>query len=179
MTRPLHFENDQYIVHSFRPEDLERFAELAADVFLVLSDDHTLRYLPGKRLESQLEAEQYLRTQIINFHTGKNYLHFITDKQLGKVIGMIDVISPELAREHYRIEQYPYFIEFYLRSSATGCYLMTELLPVIVDQLLEGGIKKLGAVVNRENTAAKKVLKKARFFRRQPFDLLQDLYECN
>jgi len=40
---------------------------------------------------------------------------------------------------------------------------MNELLPAVVEQLLADGIGRIGAVVNRQNIAAKKVLKKARF----------------
>jgi RimJ/RimL family protein N-acetyltransferase len=68
-------------------------------------------------------------------------------------------------------------VEFYLGSFASGCYLMTELLPAVVEQLLEAGIGRIGAVVNRRNVAAKKVLKKARFKKKHAFDLEQDFYE--
>ncbi|MES2453920.1 MAG: GNAT family N-acetyltransferase [Bacteroidota bacterium] len=177
MISPIHFENDHFLIHSFRPSDLERFTGLANEVFCILSDDHTLHYLPAKRLQSLEEAEHFLRSMIINFHSGRNYLHFISDKRSGKVVGMIDLISPALAREHYQIDRYPFFIEFYLASFASGCYLMSELLPAVVDQLLNQGIESIGAVVNRQNTPAKKVLKKARFKRKQAFDVLQDFYE--
>lgn len=92
---------------------------------------------------------------------------------------MIDFIIPELAKEHYKISRYPFFIEFYLSSFASGCYLMTEILPIVTEQLTGQGIPRIGAVVNRKNTAAKKVLKKANFIRRSSFDLLQDLYEVS
>ena len=177
MILPIYFENDNFLVHSFRPEDLNRLSELAKEVFVILSDDHTLRYIPTKRLESVMEAEIFLQGMILNFHSGRNYLHFITDKLSGKVIGMIDLISPALAMEHYQIPRYPFFIEFYLGSFASGCYLMTELLPVVINQLLKQGIGSIGAVVNRGNTAAKKVLKKARFSRKYNFDAHQDFYE--
>ncbi|RZK82395.1 MAG: N-acetyltransferase [Pedobacter sp.] len=177
MISPICFENDKFIIHSFRPEDLKRFEELSAQVFSILSDDHTLKYIPGKRLQSQEQAVFWLRTMVINFHAGRNFLHFITDKVSGNVVGMIDIISPALAKEHYQIPKYPFFIEFYLSSFATGCYLMTEMLPVVVNQLLDQGIGTLAAVVNRSNTPAKKVLKKARFAKKQRFDALQDLYE--
>ena len=43
---------------------------------------------------------------------GRNYLHFNTDNSDGRVIGMIDLISPEVAGEHYHFDRSPYFIEF-------------------------------------------------------------------
>lgn len=177
MSYSIHYENADYLIHSFRPAELDRFDALSAEVFRILSDDHTLRYIPSKRMESVQETEFYLRTMVINFHTGKNLLHFITDKKSGQVVGMIDLISPEMAREHYRISEYPFFVEFYLGSFVSGCYLMTELLPAVVEQLLAGGIGRIGAVVNRRNIAAEKVLKKAKFKKKHAFDLEQDFYE--
>jgi RimJ/RimL family protein N-acetyltransferase len=177
MPYPIHFENDHHLIHGFRPMDMERLEVLSGEVFEILSDDHTLRFLPSKRMESIHETELFLRTMVINFHTGKNLLHFITDKKSGKVVGMIDLISPELAKEYYLIREYPFFVEFYLGSFASGCYLMTELLPVVIEQLLKGGIGRIAAVVNRKNIAATKVLKKARFKKKHVFDLEQDLYE--
>lgn len=158
MLKPISLENDKLLIHSFRPEDLERFGQLSHDIFSILSDDHTLKYIPGKRLHSLEEAEFFLKTMIINYHSGLNYIHFITDKKLNKVVGLVDLISPEVAMAHYKIDHYPFFIEFYLSGFASGCYIMTEILPVIVDNILEQGIPSIGAVVNRKNIAAKRVL---------------------
>ncbi|WP_421940574.1 hypothetical protein [Pedobacter sp.] len=73
--------------------------------------------------------------------------------------GMIDLISHKLAREYYRISDYPFFVEFCLGSFAIR-HLMTKLLPAVVEQLLEDVIGRIGAVVNRRKIAARKVLKK-------------------
>src|SRR5215217_3304553 len=177
MIHPLHFENDRYIIHTFLPSDLLRFDAIAEEIYTILSDDYTLRYIPAKRMTNRKQAVEFLQNMILNFHTGRNYLHFITDKRLGKIVGLVDLISPEMAMEHYQISRYPFFIEFYLGSFSSGCYLMTEILPVLVNQLLGQGIINLAAVVNRNNIAAKKVLKKASFIKKHPFDDFQDLYE--
>lgn len=87
------------------------------------------------------------------------------------------MISPEVAKEHYQLDEYPFFIEFYLGASATGCYVMTEILPPVVDSILGQGIPRIGAVINRQNIAAKKVLENVQFFYKAQFDVLQDLYE--
>src|SRR5690606_31955366 len=111
---------------------------------------------PAKRLNSIHEAELFLQTTTINYHCGRNYLHFITDKNLNKVIGMIDIISPETARDHYKIKNYPFFIEFYLGSFVSGQGIMTEILPILINTLHVQGINKIGAIVNRKNFAARK-----------------------
>ena len=177
MLKPIFLENDSLLIHPFRPEDLGRFEELSSDIFSILSDDQTLKFIPGKRLNNLQEAELFLQTMVMNYHSGHNYIHFITHKQLDKVIGIIDLISPEVARQHYQIDHYPFFIEFYLSGFASGCYIMTEILPQLIDNLSDQGISKIGAVVNRENIAARKVLEKANFRYQAKFDMLQDLYE--
>lgn len=177
MLKPIFFENDKLLIHPFRAEDLEKYDQLTTDIFSILSDEDTLKFIPEKRLHNLKEAQVFLNNTIINYHSGRNYLHFITDKQLGKVIGMIDLISPEVAMEYYKIEHYPYFIEFYLGSFASGCYIMTEILPPIVDNILTQGVASIGAVINRNNEAARRVLEKARFAYKAKFDGMQDLYE--
>ncbi|SFA41537.1 Protein N-acetyltransferase, RimJ/RimL family [Pedobacter suwonensis] len=177
MIKPLHYETEHLLIHPFRPEELEKFEKLAIDIFEILSDEQTLTYIPQKRLHNLQEAELFLQTMVMNYHAGLNFLHFISDKNQDKVIGLIDLISPKVARQHYRIDIYPFFIEFYLGASATGCYIMTEILPPVIDNLLSQGITSIGAVVNRSNTAARKVLEKAQFSYKAPFDVLQDLYE--
>jgi RimJ/RimL family protein N-acetyltransferase len=177
MLKPIFLENDTLLIHPFRPEDLGRFEDLSSDIYSILSDDQTLKFIPGKRLNSLQEAELFLQTMVMNYHSGHNYIHFITHKQLGKVIGIIDLISPEVARQHYQMDHYPFFIEFYLSGFASGCYIMTEILPQLIDNLSDQGISKIGTVVNRKNIAARKVLEKANFRYKAKFDMLQDLYE--
>lgn len=177
MLKPINFENDKLLIHPFRPEDLSRFEELTKDIFDILSDDQTLKFIPGKRLNNLQEAEIFLQTAIVNYHTGRNYIHFINHKELDKVIGIIDLISPEVVKDHYNMDHYPFFIEFYLSGFASGCYIMSEILPVLIELILDQGIDKIGAVVNRKNIAAKKVLEYANFNYKAPFDIVQDLYE--
>jgi len=52
-------------------------------------------------------------------------------------------------------------------------------LPVAYNEreLLDQGISHIGAIVNRKNIAAKKVLKKARFQKKSTFDVQKDIYE--
>jgi L-amino acid N-acyltransferase YncA len=53
---------------------------------------------------------------------------------------------------------------------------MTQLLPVLLAEIAQQGIKELGAVVNRHNHAARKVLANAGFAHLSAFDTKQDLY---
>ncbi|WP_367866990.1 GNAT family N-acetyltransferase [Pedobacter sp. WC2423] len=179
MLKPIDYESERLCVHSFRPYDLQRFDQFALDILSILSDDFTLKFIPGKRLNTIVEAEAFLQTMIVNFHNGRNFMHFITDKKMNRVIGIIDLISPKVAREHYEIEKYPYFIEFYLSGLAAGTSIMSEILPAIVSNVISQGITCIGAVIDRNNTAAKKVLEKASFLYKSRFDILQDFYETD
>jgi RimJ/RimL family protein N-acetyltransferase len=176
LLNPIEIEHGNYLVHSFRAEEMKREKSISRDIYAILSDEATLRYLPEKKLPSPEAATLYFRSNLLSYHAGKNYLHFITDKHTEKIVGMIDLISPEVAKEHYQLNHYPYFIEFYLESNAQGRSIMTTLLPAFVSQLQRQHIKHLGAVVNHKNTAARKVLKKAGFVYQSPFDPLQDFY---
>jgi ribosomal-protein-alanine N-acetyltransferase len=176
MFEAIHIENKELLIHSFRPQDVQRLKKTAADVYSILSDKETLRFLPEKRIGSVTEAEMLLRSSLLSFHAGKNYLHFITAKESHNIIGMIDIISPVVAQEHYQLETYPYFIEFYLKGNNTGKRIMTELLPLFVDQFQSQRKNDLGAVINRRNTAARKVLEKAGFNYQSEFGLMQDLF---
>jgi len=176
MLDPIHIDHDDFLVHAFRAEDVRRETAMSKGIFEIFSDESAMRYLPGKKLHTIEDAEAYFRGNLLSYHAGKNYLHFITEKNSGEIIGLLDLISPEVAREHYRLSHYPYFIEFYLKSEFHGRRIMGKLLPEFLKQLKRRDIKVVGAVVNQGNTAAQKAVTKAGFSFVSGFDFLQDLY---
>ncbi|MFA6083547.1 GNAT family N-acetyltransferase [Mucilaginibacter sp.] len=176
---PVIFEDKNWLIHPFRAGDFERFNALADQVFQILSDEKTLRFIPEKRLTSLEDAHTWLQKSILNFHTGRSYLHFISDKNTGKLAGMIDILSPGFIKQYYTLNDYPYFLEFYLISSAQGRLLMSNLLPEVVLSLRNQGILNVAAVTNRKNSASKRVLEKAGFQYYLKFDVLQDLFKVN
>ncbi|HWV73006.1 MAG TPA: GNAT family N-acetyltransferase [Pseudosphingobacterium sp.] len=176
MLQPIILETEQFHVHSFRVEDIENYQQLAIDVLSVFSDPFTLKFVPDRRLHSLEEAEGFVKAMFINHHVGRNHLHFISSKKIERVIGIIDLISPAVAREHYDLPEYPYFIEFYLMEMLSGRSVMTEILPKITQHVHQQGIEEIGAVVNRNNKAAIKVLERALFRFKGKFDIAQDYY---
>jgi len=54
---------------------------------------------------------------------------------------------------------------------------MSDILPPIINLILAQDILSIGAIVNRKNTAARKVLEKSKFVYKDRFDSLQDLFE--
>lgn len=85
MLKPILIENDNLLIHPFRSADFGRYEQLIGDIYSILSDNHTLKFIPGKRLHTIKEAEHFLTTMILNYHSGKNYLHFITDFETGYI----------------------------------------------------------------------------------------------
>lgn len=169
-------EHDAYRIDPLGPDDIGDYEQLATEIYQLLSDEHTLQFLPEKKLSSITAAKNWLSAAILNFHSGRNQVHLIRSKSNGALLGVIDVIPPTVAQEHYQLAHYPFFIEFYLKSSARGKALMSRLLPKVVSHLQKDGIDEIAAVVNRRNLAASKVLKRSGFKLAGNFDQSQDLY---
>jgi len=169
-------EHDAHRIDPLGPEDIRQYEQLASEIYQLLSDEHTLQFLPEKKLTSMTAAKNWLSAAVLNFHSGRNQVHFIRNKMTGALLGVIDLIPPTVAQEHYQLANYPYFIEFYLKSSARGKALMSRLLPKVVSHLQADGINNLAAVVNKKNLAATTVLKRSGFRLAGKFDQTQDLY---
>jgi ribosomal-protein-alanine N-acetyltransferase len=173
---PVTFEDKNWSIHPFRAEDFDRFEEMAHQIFQILSDERTIRFIPEKKLVSLDEARLWLQKAVLDFHAGLSYIHFIRNKKTDHLVGVIAVLSPALTKEYYRLSSYPYFIEFYLEQSVHGNHIMSKLLPVVIGSLRQQGILKIAAVVNRNNMGSRRVLEKAGFGCVVPFDFMQDLY---
>lgn len=177
MLDPIYLETRQLRLHPVGAAELLRYQDLVTEVFGLFSDAETLHFIPEKKLKDIAGAEQWLKAAILSTHSGRNVIHLITEKNSGRLIGVVDLIPPAVAREHYQLGQYPFFIEFYLKAEYKGKTLMSKLLPKILQALETQGIPKVAAVVNRRNHAASRLLAKCGFQYRQPFDVLQDFYE--
>jgi RimJ/RimL family protein N-acetyltransferase len=169
-------ESEAYRIDPLGAGDIRHYEQLTAEIYQLLTDEHTLQYLPEKQLSSLSAAESWLNAAMLNFHSGRNKVHLIRSKKTGSLIGVIDLIPPVVAMEHYQLEDYPYFIEFYLKGSARGKALMSRLLPKVLEHWQQDGVDELAAVVNRRNVAATKVLKRSGFYHDGKFDPLQDIY---
>ncbi|WP_121811282.1 GNAT family N-acetyltransferase [Mucilaginibacter kameinonensis] len=176
MMEPICLDFEHWQVHTFRPEELGRHDLLVREIHQLLSDRQTLYFLPEKHLRSVADAADWLKTAILNFYCGRNYVHLITEKNNHRLTGIIDIIPPATSREYYTLEHYPYFIEFYLRKEAAGQKLMSSILPMVLNALERRGIGQLAAAVNRSNHAARRALENSGFAYQRPFDSLQDLY---
>ncbi|QXV66828.1 GNAT family N-acetyltransferase [Mucilaginibacter sp. 21P] len=158
---------------------LHDYPELACDIFELLSDKATLRFIPEKEIADLKSARQWLITSLMNSQCGRNQTHLIHSKASGELLGIVDIIPPKVAREHYTLDDYPFFIEFYLKSSVFGRSIMSLLLPQLVTKLQDRGVHPLAAVVNKKNIPARKVLSRSGFAFEHSFDQFQDLYSLS
>lgn len=158
---------------------LNDYPHLARHIFELLSDKATLRFIPEKEIIDLKSARQWLLTSLMNSQCGRNQTHLIRSRTSGDLLGIVDIIPPNVAREHYQLNDYPFFIEFYLKSTVFGRSIMSDLLPKLVDKLQDRGVQPLAAVVNRKNIPACKVLSRSGFAFEHSFDQFQDLYSLS
>ena len=160
----------------FGAEDMLRYDSLVADLQHIFSGDQTLKFVPRRRLDSREKAETYLQMTILKCTSKSDLVFFLTDKSTGQVVGVVEIVSPETAKLHYHLSEYPHFIEFYLSEHLQARGLMSGLLPGIVVYLKKNGISRIAAVADRQNHKACQVLTKTFFKNHGLFDLKQDFY---
>ena len=95
----------------------------------------------------------------------------------GIIVGIIDILSPTLVEEHYRLPSYPYFVEFYIKGELQGSSLMSKILPKVLQVIKKQNIDIIAAVADKNNFAARKVLEKSGFSKIEAFDSTKDLYQ--
>lgn len=176
MTQSILIETDDLLLHPFRAEEMKRFESLSRDIHQLFGQHSTTTFLPHKKLSHIGQAEALLQTALFNQYNGNSQWYFITQKTDQRTIGMIEVITPHTARQHYQLDQYPHFIEFCLSADHIGKGIMSKLLPGLVDKLKQTGIKKIGAIAHPKNLSAIKVLYKSGLVKKTSFDTFQHLY---
>jgi RimJ/RimL family protein N-acetyltransferase len=176
MLKPIRFIVEEYEVSPLNGYDLERLDHFAHDIYAILSDEETLRFIPEKRLNNKEEAMQWLKLSILNFHSGRNYIHMIKNKVTGRIVGIIDILSPTLVKQYYLLPSYSHFVEFYIKGEYQGGSLMSKVLPKILQVIEYQQIDVISAVADRKNFAARKVLAKSGFAEVGPFDSNKDLF---
>src|SRR5215217_2032543 len=157
-------------LHEFGAADMLRFDDLVNDIEQIFSREATVRFVPSKWLRSRTEAEAYLQLATLNATCTSDRLFFITDHSTKQVVGVIDIISPETAKRHYRMDSYMHIIEFYLSADRQSRGHMSALLPEMLNMLKLQGIIQLAAVVHRQNFKGSRLLQRNGFKYQGMFD---------
>ena len=103
------------------------------------------------------------------------YTHFITLKEINKIIGEIIILSPKSVEQSYNIKNI-WFLEFYLNKLLWNYGIMTDIITQIVSRMKNQSIVGIGALVDRQNIQSIRVLEKSGFKRDRKFDERQDYY---
>ena len=179
MRLPITFETQHFLIHPLRQIDMARHDKIMQDVFEILSDEDATEFIPEKRLKTINEAQDLMLGVVLSYQYKRSYTHFITIKDISKVIGVINLISPETIKESYQgLPEYNWMVEYYIHRLAWDRGIMSEILPIFKTLVLAQGINKLGAICKQQNYASIKVLEKSGFSKKYRADYIQDYYEA-
>jgi RimJ/RimL family protein N-acetyltransferase len=172
---PINFENDVLLIHPLRPNDILRQNEIIEDLYEIFSDKDSLPYNKEKYIENKEQIELNLLGITIGYSQNIRYTHFITLKEINKIIGEIIILSPKSVEQSYNIKNI-WFLEFYLNKLLWNYGIMTDIITQIVSRMKNQGIIGIGALVDRRNIQSIRVLEKSGFKKNTKFDDRQDYY---
>ena len=173
---PINLQNESILIHPLRKMDMEKIHDIQADLFEILSNEENTKYISEKRLTNQNEIVHRIMGVVLGYQKELSYGHFITDKESNRVIGFVDIITPDYAQQNYYLKKYTWMIEYYLNKSF-GTRIMRGVIKAICKDLNNQGISPIGAVCDKSNLASIKVLERVGFSRIEAFDYKQDYYE--
>jgi len=146
------------------------------DLYEILSNFENTEYIPRRRPENRDDLSNKIMGIILNYEKKLQYAHFITNKVTNKIIGMVDLISPENAKKNYNLDEYDWVIEYFLHRNFWGQGIMSGIISAICQRLNEQGIQTIAAICDRNNIGSIRVLEKNGFKNVKPFDFKQDYY---
>lgn len=173
---PISIETYDIIIHPLRLIDMPRLENIEKDLYEILSDFENTLYIPRRRLKDMTDASHKIMGVILSYEKNLQYAHFITNKMTNKIIGLVDIISPEKAKENYKLEEYDWLVEYFLHKDFWGQGIMSGIISAICQKLNEQGIETIAAICDRNNIASIRILEKNGFEKTKPFDFKQDYY---
>ncbi len=175
--KPINIESDDIIIHPLRTIDMLRIGSIENDIFEILSNDENIEFIPRRRIKDLEDASNKVFGIILGYQKNLSYTHFITNKITNKVIGIIDIISPDYAKKMYSLNKYDWIIEYVLHKDYWGQGIMTGIIAAICQRLRDQGINTIAAVCDKNNISSIRLLEKIGFQKMKPFDINQDYYE--
>lgn len=175
--KPINIENQVIMVHPLRHSDMARIAEIENEIYEILRDDATTQFIQGGRLLDKKAAAERVLGFVMGYQTGYSYAHFITDKKTMTVIGLIEIISPERAKQSYKLDKYDWMITYFLHKDYWNQGIMTGIVGAVCQNIKEQGINTIAAICDRNNRGSIRVLEKVGFRKTTSFDIKQDYFE--
>lgn len=173
---PILIESED-IIHPLRAVDQVRMSEIQNEIYGILKDSLNTQYIPEKRLLDIKAAKDRMFGFIMGYQTGLSYAHFITDKRTSKVIGLIDVISPEKAKHTYIIDKFDWMTEYFLYKDYWGQGLMTGIVGAVCHRIKMQGIETIAAICDKNNLNSIYLLEKIGFLKTKSLNIKQDYFE--
>lgn len=90
---------------------------------------------------------------------------------------MIDIISPERAREIYKQVENNWMITYFLHKDFWGQGIITGIVQAICQNIKSQGIHTIAAICDKENSRSIRVLEKVGFKKTMSFDIIQDYFQ--
>jgi RimJ/RimL family protein N-acetyltransferase len=175
--KPINIENHKFMIHPLRQQDMSRISQIENELFEILHDNESTKYIEGGRLPNRNAISDRMFGIIMGYQTGQSYSHFITDKRTMSVIGMVDIISPARAREIYTLDKYNWMITYFLHKEFWGQGIIPGVVNAICQNIKSQGINTIAAICDRENIRSIRVLEKVGFHKTMSFDIKQDYFE--
>ena len=176
--KPIILDNGLIQIHPLRSSDLMKHDKIVNDLFEIFSDSETLTYNKEKIVTDKKTVAMQLLGVSMGYEQQLRYTHFLTLKEYDKVIGEILILSPKSVEPSYNIKD-TWIIEYFLNKQLWNNGIMTGVIQVIIEQMQEQDINKIGVLVDRDNLSSIRVLQKVGFIRIKQFDLKQDYYEIS
>lgn len=175
--KPINIENQVIMIHPLRQSDMARISKIENELFEILSDDITTKFIEGGRVSDKKDIEKKVFGFVMGYQTGYSYAHFITDKTTMKVIGLIDIFSPERVKQSYPLDKYDWMIVYYLHKDFWNRGIMTGIVGAVCQNIKDQGINTISAICDRNNQGSIRVLEKVGFTKAKSFDFKQDYFE--
>jgi RimJ/RimL family protein N-acetyltransferase len=174
---PINLDNGTFQIHPFRQTDLLKHDKVVDDLFEIFSDPEGLPFNQERLVSDKDTIAKWLFGVTVGYHQQTRYTHFITLKEMDKVVGEVLLLAPKVVEDAYQLKDI-WLMECFLHKLLWNRGIMSGVIAAIVQEIKEQNIIQIGALVSRTNFPSIRVLEKAAFKRVGKFDDVQDLYQC-
>lgn len=173
---PINLNNGVIHIHPYRKIDEQNGDVVEDDLFEILSDVENMSFMPERYITSRGDVSKLMLGVTVGYATNSRWSHFLSlVKFHNKVVGQIDIISPQAVFKSYGISEI-WLIEYFLHKMLWSKGIMTDALSAIINNLRGQGINNIGAICKTDNLSSLSVLNKLGFIKDRIIDAKQDLY---
>lgn len=131
---PINLDNGMFQIHPLRKSELLKHDKMVEDLFEIFSDIQGLPYNKEKIVADRNKIADQLFGVTLGYHQQLRYTHFVTLKEIDKVVGEIMIISPKGVEPAYKIKD-TWFIEYFLNRHLWNKGIMSGVIRAIVQEM--------------------------------------------